>query len=91
MMKPKNPFIIGKYIGPDYFCDRKEESRLLIHHIENGRNVTLISERRLGKTGLREHCFSSNQISKDYYCFFIEIYALHNMREFVCELSKRSV
>lgn len=88
MMKPKNPFIIGKYIGPDYFCDRKEESRLLIHHIENGRNVTLISERRLGKTGLIEHCFSSNQISKDYYCFFIDIYALHNMREFVCELSK---
>lgn len=53
-MKDKhfNPFVIGKYVSKEYFCDRVRETELLKHHIENGRNVTIMSERRMGKTGL---------------------------------------
>ena len=87
MIKPKNPFVIGKYVSPDYFCDRAEETRMLKHHVSNGRNVVIMSERRLGKTGLIEHLMEQPDICKEYYCFFIDIFAMHNLREMVCELA----
>ena len=58
--KVENPFIVSGYVGPEYFCDREEESNVLKSHLENGNNVTLISPRRMGKTGLIHHVF--NQI-----------------------------
>ena len=47
-----NPFIYQGYESPEYFCDREAESATLLSHLKNGRNVTLISPRRIGKTGL---------------------------------------
>ena len=38
-----NPFVIGKYVDKDYFCDREKESETLGHHIVNGRNVAIMS------------------------------------------------
>ena len=48
-MKLRNPFIIKGYQGPEYFCDRRDETRRLISAIENGRDVTLMAPRRYGK------------------------------------------
>lgn len=45
----------GGYIGPEYFCDRKDETNHLLNAISSKRNVTLISLRRMGKTGLLKH------------------------------------
>jgi len=82
-MKPlTNPFVIGKYVSKDYFCDREKESELLVHHIVNGRNVAIMSERRLGKTGLIEHVFT-DLLSKEYITFLIDIYTCKNLREMV--------
>lgn len=53
----KNPFIISGYLGPEYFCDREEETSNLVEAAENGRNIVLVSIRRLGKTGLINHSF----------------------------------
>lgn len=50
-----NPFVTGGYIGPEYFCDRQDESERLLKAISSKRNVTLISLRRMGKTGLLKH------------------------------------
>ncbi|MBR4804868.1 MAG: ATP-binding protein, partial [Bacteroidales bacterium] len=47
-----NPFILEPYKSKDFFCDRETETEVIIKHLTNGRNVTLISPRRLGKTGL---------------------------------------
>lgn len=47
-----NPFILQGYRGPDLFCDRQQERLELISHIENGRNMVLHGERRMGKTAL---------------------------------------
>lgn len=77
-----NPFVIGKYVSKDYFCDREKESDILVHHIENGRNVAIMSERRLGKTGLIEHVFT-NSLSPEYETFLIDIYTCKNLREMV--------
>ena len=37
-----NPFVIGKYVDKDYFCDREKESEMLVHHIVNGRKASLM-------------------------------------------------
>lgn len=56
------------------FCDRVAETGTLTRYITNGNNVALISSRRLGKTGLIEHCFHQKHIEKEYYIFLIDIY-----------------
>ena len=59
----QNPFLISGYKSAKYFCDRHLESSRLLNAINNQRNLTLISSRRMGKTGLIFHAFS--QLSKD--------------------------
>lgn len=83
-----NPFIVGRYISPDYFCDRKNETAFLIKQIENGRNVALISPRRMGKTGLIHHTFHQTELKEQFYTFFVDIYATTSLSEFVYLLGK---
>ena len=83
MKQLSNPFVIGKYVDKEYFCDRVKESETLVHHIENGRNVTIMSERRLGKTGLIEHVFTNYLSEDNYETFLIDIYTCKNLREMV--------
>ncbi len=54
---PLNLFLLSGYHSPDYFCDREEETEKLVSALRNGRNVTLVSPRRMGKTGLIRHAF----------------------------------
>jgi AAA+ ATPase superfamily predicted ATPase len=84
----KNPFLLKGYMSAEYFCDRKKETATLVRFIQNGNNVLLVSPRRMGKTGLIEHCFRQNEISKNYYTFFVDIYATSNLQEFVYKLGK---
>ena len=84
----KNPFILKGYISDDYFCDRKKETAELIRFIANDNNVVLVSPKRMGKTGLIEHCFRQKEISENYYTFFVDIYATRNLQEFVYKLGK---
>jgi AAA+ ATPase superfamily predicted ATPase len=84
----KNPFVISGYVSPAYFCDREEETRNLIRYVTNGRNVAIISTRRMGKTGLIRHCFQAKEIKDRYHTFFIDIYATGSLREFVFALGR---
>ena len=52
-----NPFLITGYESPEFFCDRKKETEELLDTLRNGRNITLTSPRRLGKTGLIKHIY----------------------------------
>lgn len=83
-----NPFITNGYVSAEYFCDRTVETDMLVRYITNGNNVALISPRRLGKTGLIEHCFHQKQIENEYNTFLIDIYATKNLQELVFELGK---
>ena len=83
-----NPFIVGGSLSPHYFCDRETETEQLIRNITNGRNVVIISVRRMGKTGLIRHCFYQDKIKENYHTFFIDIYATSSLREFVFALGK---
>ena len=78
-----NPFVTNGYAGPEYFCDRVEETALLTNLLTNGNNVALMSPRRVGKTDLMKHCFQQESISDHYYCFLIDIYATNSLHDFV--------
>lgn len=79
-----NPFICQGYESPDYFCDREEETRLMTSTLYNGRNVTLISSRRLGKTGLIWNTFHQIQAeNKDAICIYIDIFPTKNQHEMI--------
>ena len=78
-----NPFVTNGYAGPEYFCDRVEETALLTNLLTNGNNVALMSQRRIGKTDLMKHCFQQDDVRDNYYCFIIDIYATNSLRDFV--------
>lgn len=84
----KNPFVTSGYEGPEYFCDREEETAKLIRQLTNGNNVVLMSPRRMGKTGLLYHTFQQEAIKKEYHTFIIDIYSTKNLNELVAEMSK---
>jgi len=84
----RNPFIVSGYVSPEFFCDREKESADFIRKLTNGNNLVLISPRRMGKTGLIEHCFQQNKIQQHFYTFYIDIYATNNFNEFVFKLGK---
>ncbi len=79
----KNPFITNGYAGPDYFCDRVEETRHIIEMLTNENNMALISPRRIGKTELIRHCFSQPCIKEKYYTFIIDIYSTSSVSDLV--------
>lgn len=76
-----NPFSVSAYMGPEYFCDRSVETKQLEDALSNGRNVTLISPRRVGKTGLIKHLFQSLNHT-DVQCFYIDLFSTSNLQEF---------
>jgi AAA+ ATPase superfamily predicted ATPase len=81
--KIANPFVIGKYVSEDYFCDRTDETAFLKKQVDNERNTAIIAPRRLGKTGLIHHFFAQPDIAKRYQTIFIDIYATNSLSEFV--------
>jgi AAA+ ATPase superfamily predicted ATPase len=84
-----NPFIISGYHSPAYFCDREKETEKIITALENDRNITLISPRRMGKTGLIHHVFHHiNQKNKDIKCFYLDIFATQNLYDFTLLFAK---
>lgn len=87
-MSIKNPFVISGYVSPYYFCDREDETKLLLRHLLNNRNTALISTRRMGKTGLIRHCFQMPEVKDNFHCFFVDIYATSNLNEFAFLLGK---
>ena len=90
--KPRNPFICEGYEGPDYFCDRTEETDELIANLQNGRNTTLVSPRKIGKTGLIHHAFNRiKQQDKDAVCIYVDIFHTQNQYDFVQTLGKAIV
>lgn len=83
-----NPFIIGRYVSPHYFCDREDETAFLLKQVVNGRNTALISFRRMGKTGLITHLFNQKEVRDYYHTVFVDVYASSSLKEFVYLLGK---
>ena len=79
--KLKNPFPVSTYQGAEYFCDREEETKNLISNLTNGNSTTLLSIRRIGKTGLIKHVFS--KLPKGYKGIYADILETENLNQFL--------
>ncbi len=84
----KNPFIVSGYLSPEYFCDREAEIQTLKKALDNQRNTTLFSLRRMGKTGLIKHFFYDIIPRKDIRTVYVDIMPATNLNEFSIAFSK---
>lgn len=85
----KNPFVIEPYVSSRFFCDRKKETARIIDCLENGRNITLISPRRLGKTGLIYRVFDEMKENKlPFETVYADMSSSQNLEDFIKILSE---
>ena len=80
----ENPFILSPYVSKDLFCDREKETKAIIDDLKNGVNVTLISPRRYGKTGLIYRVFDElSRVQSSTICCYCDIYSADSLEGFV--------
>ena len=79
-----NPFFVSGYHSPSNFCDREKETDDLCEALYNGRNVTLMSPRRMGKTGLMQHVlYQIKAQNPKANTFYLDIFPTQNRRDLV--------
>lgn len=77
----QNPFVVSGYRGDEYFCDRAKETTHLIDNMINGNSTTIISIRRIGKTGLIRHALE--QLPENWQGIYIDILETENLTGFL--------
>lgn len=82
-MSKTNPFIINNYLKPKYFCDRKEESALIIGKIIDQHNVMLLSRNGIGKTTLIKNVFYHLNKKKEYNGIYIDLSKTITLSHFI--------
>ena len=83
-MTPNNPFLMAGYHSPEYFCDRVQETSTMTDALDNGRNLTLIAPRRMGKTGLIKNVFHQLKARKSgVVTLYMDIYSTQNLNDFI--------
>lgn len=74
-------------MSPEYFCDREKEAHNIQLAVTNGRNITLFSYRRLGKTGLIHHVFYRLKNKPNLVCIYIDLMPTQNLQDLIVLLS----
>lgn len=87
-MKANNPFVISGYVSPEFFCDRELETEKIVSALKNERNITLLSLRRIGKTGIIWHVFNQIEASENYRLLYLDILPTTCLGDFVKEFGK---
>ena len=83
-----NPFIVKGYAGPEYFCDREEETKNLLANINGGQDTVLISPRRYGKSGLIFHTMRELKKEHPEYCtLYVDISETSTLGDFIDTLA----
>ena len=75
-----NPFPTVGYVSKAYFCDRENELNILTKNLKSGVNITLISNRRLGKSALIHRLFEDIETRKTT-CIYIDIFAATSLKD----------
>jgi len=83
MNKNLNPFLIEGYISKEYFCDRQQELKTLHRNVKNGSNTTLISPRKMGKSGLIMRYFDELLVENDVQSIYVDIFSSRSLHDFI--------
>lgn len=88
----ENPFVIKSYESKEFFCDREEELQLMLRYCLNQTDMTLISQRRMGKTGLILRLFDElRQVSPGTHTIYVDIFASRSIDDFIKLLSEAAI
>ena len=88
----ENPFIIKSYESKELFCDREEELQLMVRNCVNHSDMTLISQRRMGKTGLIWRLFDELSATQSgIHTIYIDIFASRNIDDFIKLLAEAAM
>jgi hypothetical protein len=89
--KPNNPFLLVGYHSPGYFCDREQETARMLEAIQNQRNLTLYSIRRMGKTALIKHVFHHLPKSRHTTALYVDLMPTNNFDDMAKRLAEAIV
>ena len=83
----KNPFVYGKEVSKENFCNRENEIKEISRDIENSQNVLIFSQRRFGKTSLIKRVFEELD-PKEVIIVYADLYPVITEEDFIRIYSK---
>jgi len=75
----KKPFRYGCIVMDDEFCPRPELQAKLVRHIQDGQNVVVMGERRMGKSSL---IYAAARELKQYQMLYIDLLNIRTLTDF---------
>lgn len=88
----KNPFVIKSYESKELFCDRETELKLMLRNCLNHTDMTLISQRRMGKTGLLLRLFDEiANVHPEIHTIYLDIFSSRNIDDFIKLLAEATM
>ncbi len=88
----ENPFVIKAYESKELFCDREEELQLMLRNSVNHSDMTLISQRRMGKTGLVLRLFDElKEVRPDIHTLYMDIFSSRSIDDFIKLLAEAAM
>ncbi len=84
MKNPSTPFPVSGYYGHAYFCNRDNETKILLGNIKGGQSTILTAQRRIGKTSLIQHVLA--KLPHGTRGVYLDILPTENMNDFLNEL-----
>ena len=79
-----NPFLFGKIVTGEHFCNREKERHLLEQNLRGGQSIVVISPRRMGKSSLLA-VVAARLESLGIICGFIDFFGLRSASKIVSE------
>jgi hypothetical protein len=84
-MEKKLKSSVGNVVTGERFWDREIDRRLFIERIEDGANILLVAQRRMGKTSLLKKI--ADELKERYYPIFVDLQAARNSPDAIRDLS----
>ena len=79
-----NPFLFGKIVTGEHFCNRVAEQRMLVENLTGGQSVVIISPRRMGKSSLLA-TVAAKLKTKGVVCGRVDFFALNSVSKVLAE------
>ena len=76
---------VGNWVCGESFWDRQRELELLIEYLDDGAQVLLVGQRRIGNTSLMRE--AARRIDDRYLCLHVDLQQAHSAADAVAELS----
>ena len=83
----ENPFVYGKEVSGDNFCNRKDEIEELYRDTINSQNVIIFSQRRFGKTSLIKEVLKRSR-NKGILTVYVDLYSVLTEEDLVRKYAK---